>query len=729
MALFKPADSLLIATTAGEVAHQDEYGYSDVRLEDFQVVRAAGFATLAQIHVFDRLSLTPPVTLRADQMWDAIGEWMLVAKSSCSGGDTYLVTSDPYGYRPVFYSLIPGRGIVLADSFRGVIKGLSVEGVTPQIDLDAYLTALGGVGPQFIYSTTNRTMAQGVGILPVREALIIRADVVHMVDRNAVDHSTDDHGSFDDLVQKGTDLALHSLRAITHDTSAEHILHLSGGVDSRLILAHLAAAGMADNFTIRTLDPRPYHPQGATREVLEKDIEISDLISSELGLRWSKSPSRKGISADFMESLHSFQSHSSNYHYNFTPKSVLSGFRTPAVTLRGGGGELLRSTSGGRSLAEAFHKKHGDPDAHDRDFQDQWLSAHLTSQLSSVDDARQGALAVIRESLARTTDGSFESRMNDFYMLYRNRAHFGQGGRFAAGNEFSFQILSNTHYRQAMLTLPFSDRSAGAGVRTLFERLAPELLSFPFENPRWGTLLGGSGETPPRAPLAWSSRFDTQSGKAPELGFVEGYEPGARGERWRFSHDEAISSYVASASNFLEAHIHPSMRPSLRSAHATVLPVLRRQRKQLQRAVAVMASAIDVLLPVGLGGVATRIGSQPESRERIHSRMEWSIGDLTPPNDGWSDRTVVEHLPSLERVGENFLLAAANPLAGTNDQTQFAFYLKRDGTVVDRRWYTGSQHAVFNFENTPGTYTAQSFIRPCGDDGPTIRKDSTTIVV
>lgn len=729
MALFKPADSLLISTTADEFTQHDDHESGDFHPRDFQVVRAAGFATLEQIQIFDRLSLVPSAKLRADQMWNTIGEWMLVASCTRPGGDTYLATSDPYGYRPIFYSLIPGRGVVLADSFRGVIRGLSMKGVTPQIDLDNYLTALGGVGPQFVYSTSNRTMAQEVEILPARKALIIRPDAVHLVDRQSILNSSDGHVDFDASAERGKDLAIQSIRAITRDTSAEHILHLSGGVDSRLILAHLVAAGLADDFTIRTLDPRPYHPQSTTRKVLEKDIEISDLISSELGLNWAKSPSKEGISVDFVESLHSFQSHSSNYHYNFSPNPTLSAFRTPAVTLRGGGGELLRSTAGGRSLAEAFRKQHGDPDAHDRDFQDQWLSARLTSQLGSLSNARERAMTVLRESLSRASGESFESRMNDFYMLHRNRAHFGQGGRLAAGNEFTFQILSNVHYRDAMGTLPFSARSAGDGVRSLFERLAPELLTFPFENPRWEALLGGTSARSPQARSAWSARFDAQSGEAAALRFVNGYEPGARGERWRFSQDDAAASYIASASSFLEAHIEPSLRPLLHSVHTTLLPVLRRQRKQLQRAVAIMASAIDVLVPVGLGGVVTHIDSRPESRERIHSHMNWSIGELAPPSDGWSNRTTIEHRPSLERVGKDFLLATANPLSGTSDQAQFAFYLKRDGKVVDRRWYTGSQHAVFCLEGTPGTYIAQSFIRPCGDDGPTIRKDSTAIVI
>lgn len=728
MALFKPADSLLIATTAAEVEQQEGSACGDVRHGEFQVVRASGFATLARIHIFDRLSAAVLETLTTDEIWTAIGEWVIVACGAHIGNDSYIVTSDPYGYRPVFYSLVPGRGIIVADSFRGVIKGLSGEGVSPQIDVDTYITALGGTGPQFVYSTTNRTMAQGVHILPVGKALLVHPGEVHMVDRSHVFPIAEDTDDFDSLIAKGTELALGSIRAITRDSEAEHILHLSGGVDSRLILAHLLAEGSADAFTIRTLDPRR-HPNGATRNVLEKDMEISDLIASDLGLEWSKAAPRQGISVDFMESLHSFQSHSSNYHYNFAPTSVLSGSVTPAVTLRGGGGELLRSTSGGRTLADAFRREHGNPDRCDQAFQNRWLSARLTPQLARDGAVRERAVAVIQESLQETTGEAFEPRMNDFYMRYRNRAHFGQGGRFAAGGEFSFQILSNTYYERAMKSLSFTDRSAGIGVKHLFEALAPELLSYPFENPKWAELFGGHNQSQSPAKRDWEKRFDAQSGNAPDIIFLERNEPGSRGERWRFSRDDALSSFVTSAAHLLEEAVDPSARPLLRSVHSMALPVLRRHRKHLHRAAAVMASAVDALRPVGFGGIASHLGDCPKDRANTAPRMEWSVGDLAPPKDGWSDRTPIEHRPSLERAGERLLLAAANPLTGIGDQAQFAFYLKRDGAVVDRRWYDRSQHAVFDFGSTTGTYTVQSFIRPNGLDGPTLRMDSAPVVI
>lgn len=720
MPVFKPADAVVIPTRARSI-HSSLEDPVHADLDGFAVQRAAGYMASTQLLVFERLAREVPEPLTLNDMTHAMGEWMAVAVRTSEGAERrHLVLSDPYGYSPVFYSLMPGNGLVVSDSFRGVVHGLDRHGIARTLDVDNYVAALSGVGPQYENSTSSRTMASEVSILPVTKALLVEDDLVALIDRPSGVTKVAETPSFEALLDKGTNAAVEAIRAAAEYTSTQGILNLSGGVDSRLILAHLISAGAASDFAVRSHDPRTW--KESTRHVIERDVEIANALRESHSLQWAGVESRQGLSVSFMEYLHYFQSHSSNYHYGFKASSTIFGYSRPTAVLRGGGGELLRSTSGGRTFATAYRKESPDGEDGDLETQSEWVARRLTNSRLKSSDLLERARAVLAESF-RTTDGaSFEERMNDFYFKFRNRAHFGQGSRLRASNQLPIQILSNDHYRQAMRSLPFEQRSQGHGVGKLFEQLAPHLLDFPFESPEWTTRLSREkrGTSIDRS---WTASYDAAVSAPEPTEFLAGWERGARGERWQFASADALSNYVQTAGRLLEELAGRDGGDVVEAVHAQVLPAARRQPRLLGRITANIASAIDVFVPVSLGGEVVGTSAAADGALPTDRGRGLVPGMLAVPNDGWSNTDVLEYTPKLHISGDR-IFAQTNAATSLSPAAEFAFYLRRDGDIIERAWYQERPYVEFEQRLTPGVYSVLAFVRPTGPTGPTLWKES-----
>lgn len=724
MPVFKPADAVVIPTQARRVhPAPDEGAHED--LDAFTVRRAAGYMAGPQLRVFERLAREVPEGLFLNDIVHVMGEWTALATRAAEGAERrHLVLSDPYGYSPVFYALMPGKGLVVSDTFRGAVHGLDRHGIARTLDVDNYVAALSGIGPQYENSTSSRTMAREVSILPVTKALLVEGDLVALIDRPQDVTSAAQKLTFETLLEQGTSAALDAVRAATEYTSSQGILNLSGGVDSRLILAHLISAGATSHFAVRSHDPRTWHNE-STRHVIERDVEIANTLREAHDLQWAGSAPRQGLSVSFMEYLHYFQSHSSNYHYGFKPSSAISGFSQPTAVLRGGGGELLRSTSGGRTFATAYEKEIGDAEGGGLEAQSEWVARRLTTSRSISAELRERAQGVLAESF-RTADGeSFEERMNDFYFAFRNRAHFGQGSRLRASNQLPIQILSNDHYRRAMRSLHFEQRAQGYGVGKLFEQLAPHLLDFPFESPEWTARLS-RGTRGVSADRSWTAGYDAAASAPAPTEFLPGWERGARGERWQFFSADVLSNYVQTASRLLEELAGRDVGDVVEAVHAQVLPAARRQPRLLGRITANLASAIDVYVPVPLGGEVVGTGAPADSASPADHGRGLVPGMLAVPHDGWSNTDVLEYTSELHLSGDR-ILARTNAATSLGPAAEYAFYLRRDGDIIERAWYQERPYVEFEERLTPGVYSVLAFVRPTGPNGATIWKESSSL--
>src|SRR5699024_3852253 len=140
---------------------------------------------------------------------------------------------------------------------------------------------------------------------------------------------------------------------VTRNSEATPIITLTGGVDSRLVLALLSQTNYLNEFRVWSIDPRNSKSE-TQRQIFTADVEISNQIRKSLGLSCDSDSKCQKFSASLTENLATHQSYRSNYHFQFYTAKHKQIESHPIFTLRGGGGEILRGSTNARVTSNKF---------------------------------------------------------------------------------------------------------------------------------------------------------------------------------------------------------------------------------------------------------------------------------------------------------------------------------------------------------------------------------------
>lgn len=644
-----------------------------------------------------------------DTMAESIGEWLAVGHIPDETAPGYLVLTDAYGYSPCFYTLVPGVGLILSSSFYGVIKGLRDHGVVPTLDLDNYLATLSSKHQLFDNPTTYRTMCQEVRLLQVNEAIYVTSDQAAFVDRTSLrSHQTDD---YDSQLSRGIELSIQILDVLASDPSLDHVLYLSGGVDSRLILALLKAGGLEKSYKIRSRDPR-VAPPGYSQNVFTADIRIVANIREDLGLEWMPEPSKHKLPWSFRESLAAFQSYRSNFSFAFNPTISKDVYTVPRVTLSGGGGEILRATESGALLSKKISELSSITGSTAADRIEEWLVSEIARESPFTLRIRD----VYRGWLAPRAHHSEETILNLHYLHNRNRTHFGHGRYSASGNEVLLHPLSHPSFLAAAGATPLTERAEGKIVLDIFTRTSPQLLNYVFENPRWTDKLATTQAVMPLTDDSWAEDYDKAVSTSDSNQTRSQWVSGRLREPEPYDPRAASVVYLKAAFELIETLVRADDYVPLRKLHQTLLHEIDSNVYSPFSFVAKAASAVDVFLPLLTSGKKRvfSFSAFQRARETSWANLSYTVPIL--PQDGWNDAPLPLLNPSIQRNGAR-ILADSGADSNVSGFYEFAFYLSKDGKRMERHWYTPNSRVEFQNYGS-GEYKLESFIRRVGSKNP-----------
>lgn len=169
-----------------------------------------------------------------DDRWLASldGEFLLLHARA----DRLTVVSSRYGYQPFWYSHLNGRlvgGTLFADVWRR-LKQLGRTGINPQSAFETLVY-------KRVFGT--KTLHPDIHVLPPARRMIVDERGLRMTTYWQPDFSEKSSLSLDDAVDEFSARIQTALRRKTSD-GRRYALFLSGGMDTRVILAHAAAIGM-----------------------------------------------------------------------------------------------------------------------------------------------------------------------------------------------------------------------------------------------------------------------------------------------------------------------------------------------------------------------------------------------------------------------------------------------------------------------------------------------------
>ncbi|MGD7003623.1 hypothetical protein [Corynebacterium halotolerans] len=707
---FKSADHVSIKTSA--VAMSDAADEEPENISEF-VVRSTAGVGAGPNHFFDTSFGSDDLNgIPASEVADCVGEWLLIAERRKVDCSEFIAFGDEYGYCPLFYALVPGHAIVISDSFYGIRAALVDYGIEPSLDVDNYMATVTAKSVHFANPTVRRTMAAEISILSMDEALLIGAEGVRKINRSGLGNA---HRvtSFEEAVDLGIDFIGDSLQTLADTFSGDKTLFLSGGVDSRLLLALAKSAGVSEKFLIRSADPRNFK-SAYSRKVVRDDILISDTIRRDLGLSWWCRGGSSRYALDFRESLAFFQSYRSNFSYSFSPQKSVTVFDDPIIALRGGGGEMLRSTNTSLAISRKVSDFVSSADISDSSNVENLVRWYMNSG-RLAQSGEQPTERVMRGAFGAFSGSTVVEIMNAHYFNTRNRAHFGHIRFSHASNEVAFHFLSNGYFKRAAELSSFEDRVNGEVARAIFRRTSPQLLSYPFENDGWTQKLASAPlRTVSGSDERWTAELDALRGSVPNSKPAAGWGARQRGVHTDYEPDVIQLSFIKRAFSLIESRVPEGRREELSVFHEEILSVASASSLHLSTLVAKAASAVDVFYPIIRKGNSVRLSCRPAQGKPSSAIRSARADFLDVPQDGWNNIPFIEFSPTIMLTAEGILVEVN--VAGTSSLgSSFAYYLFRDGKRVDTVWYSSRSSALFEKPSTPGRYSALVFARTEAD--------------
>lgn len=452
-----------------------------INAENFKLIRLSGllfnqveFSCFAQIQT-EEMNL-------AQAMSDC-GEWLGVFKNQ---DKDYVICADYYGYSSLFYAFITTdeqeNKLVISSSFRGVASYLAKAGHQLSLNWPCVLPHLISNTNIFLTRASNHTFANEIQVLNYNEVLLLNNGKVYVVPRKYIQQRPNLQ-SYENLLQQGIASAVQSFSSWVQHTDLNVCFNLSGGKDSRVVLAMLLQSEFKDQLKMFTANPSNM-TAGASKDILMKDFQIASKIVQHYGLSWFKRTGYREINLSYAEQLNIWQEFRSNSSFELKPKNKqIKDCKELRIT--GIGGELIRSYLGG---------------AYKNNFPRWWEKVqHLGSAKESLQllfkelchpwlidsELYTEAMEHFVASFIFDEDKAVLAQLDESYLAYRNRAHAG----VAAVHKFEGALLKyplcQIQFKQASHLLdPFEEENG----RVLFDiiRLTePKLNALEFAAPAW----------------------------------------------------------------------------------------------------------------------------------------------------------------------------------------------------------------------------------------------------
>lgn len=420
------------------------------------------------------------VSSTTNQLRKRTGNWFGVYRDQYG---RFAVFNDFFGYRSVFYAF-HGTKIIISSSFNAVASRLKQLGQQPELDWRTIGPHLATNTNLFRTRTSSTTFNKAVKTLWHDHVILVSRE------GSTVFHSPvpepPSSSSYEDLVRAGIERASSTLDSLGQ-TGLPSVLSLSGGKDSRTVLALMLANGK-NLPQITTRDPRTV-AAGMQRDVFQKDFDLALKLATRYGLSWADQAHYSSQRLTFPETISRWQKYRSNNSFEITPASNITGpLETPIISVMGMGGELYRSYLGGEYRKnQRVWWQQANSSGNSRTDGISLLFDRLVKMWSIPTEYYEAMRSsFVRAYLFPGTSNAIEA-LDAGYASYRNPAHAGAFDFNRSANKITYYPLSQPEFLWASRRLSPEDQQDGKLLFDIMNAIDPSLLALDFASPPWPT--------------------------------------------------------------------------------------------------------------------------------------------------------------------------------------------------------------------------------------------------
>lgn len=639
------------------------------------------------------------------------GEWSGIFINK-NNRKNFIVTTDHFGYQSLFYSIVKKNDktdVYVSSSMRSLTSLMQENGVPTEVDWTELLTSLSSNHSWSVTLNSPYSFGVNVSRLTPGQFLYISQERVSIQKNDFFEAPAG--SSYESLIKAGIDRAINQLVNISNQDGYQKRIYLSGGKDSRIIMAMLTSAGIAQKFEVTSMNPERWN-SAAARPGLREDLRLADAMRLRYGMTWSPEPQMSYHDLNFYESLDYWQEYRSNKNYKFPAQKSLYVPDVPRFELRGAAGETfryfwshyLKTLNGYKNAENSTASLSNDIEAVYKDLFDASIMTDLL-RAESLDRFEN----TLRDLGAKT----IKSSVNRHFSAYRNRGHFGHINFSRSQAAIPVLPLSQPEFVHAGQLVSEQERESGAMFFDIIESLNPELNDLRFDSSQWSKEIWKRRKSE-SASFAWDVNNENS-------GLGSFFENDQRTMEIR---DNAHQQWVRAGGKaevfetrellLNEAKEVLNELRSTSGGHATLTP------QYLQN---IMSRAEDNRINPNV-----LVGKLHSARDAVQSvsrnkSTRFLVSDEAQPINGSSYTPVSENAVGFRKklgtvmqrpylvLEDDVLRAITNVHVPNFEPFEIAFYLYRDGIKVDQIWYSELNSGSFETPVLDGVYEVQSFVR------------------
>lgn len=420
-----------------------------------------------------------PSDFSLEEAEDSMGEWCGVFYSAKERA--WAVAADPFGYQPVYYRAIKNdegeESLLVGSTASAVAFEAAQQGATNAVDPIQAQAILGTNHAFGITMQSNHALCEDTRVLLPREVLFVDGNGWSVTKRAAAVENS----SYQELIERGAQKAIAQLQTAMELPVDQRHINLSGGRDSRLVMALLSAANLAGEFSVTSMNPETWTP-ASSRPLLRQDLYVAAAIAEEYNMAWSSPFEYEYVPLSFEGSLALWQQFRAGKNFGFKGRKSYYRQLGTNVELRGAGGETFRGFKAVTSLP-SYGKWGNTSSTLSQDLglvvDDVYGAGVLNSEQK---EAQKQSLCGLLEDLGET---QVEDGLQHRYSIFRNRSHFGHVRESAANGQIPLLILSQPEFYQAGKLLGKRKMREDQIVFDLVELLDSKLNALRFDNGGW----------------------------------------------------------------------------------------------------------------------------------------------------------------------------------------------------------------------------------------------------
>ncbi|HEY4113273.1 MAG TPA: hypothetical protein VGM17_04360 [Rhizomicrobium sp.] len=376
---------------------------------------------------------------------------------------------------------------IVANRIELAIRALESVDCPPRLDAC-------GAGRILLYQTPlgSRTPVAELSLLPAGTSAMLDC---HGLRTSAAPRFDETRGDYRTLLSRAAEEIVSHVSAIaTRYTGGNLVVSLSGGIDSRIVLAAILAARLENTFSFYTYGKRN-SPDRAIARGLRRLFDLREAVRAPAHYYPADVAFERGFQLNWgMRKLDGNEG-----FIESAPRDEL--------LVDGGCGETMRGF-----FTMPIGKKYGEDRLLNMDG-GELFNRFLHDRLSSADVSPRLQQAIrdeVRKEICAFASGNPLTDLDMLYPAYRNRLHFGLGARIRTTNALTFSPLATPAGISASLSIDPPERAMGRVAYDLICLLCPRLASIPTTSGRWPDLYASRqqyvdlppGEDAPRKGVA-----------------------------------------------------------------------------------------------------------------------------------------------------------------------------------------------------------------------------------